>query len=157
MSTAPIATPTLFTAEQFAAVLTRAIPRSSFEGGSCRCPMPKPRHGQICGRAYYLLLRSHRLCREPWPFALQRHRCDHRVRSRHGPEALKFPSTVTRAYQRALCPTDIWTFPTRPGRRSSVTERPLAEGPCKGRRISRCGQYRRPREILTIQRRLAAR
>ena len=55
MSTASIATPTLLTAEQFAARPDPGYPEELVRGRIVPMPMPKPRHGQICGRAYYLL------------------------------------------------------------------------------------------------------
>jgi Uma2 family endonuclease len=55
MSTASVAAPTLITAEQFAARPDPGYPEELVRGSIVPMPMPKPRHGQICGRTYYLL------------------------------------------------------------------------------------------------------
>ena len=55
MSTASLATPTLITAEQFAAHPDPGYPEELVRGRIVPMPMPKPRHGQICVRACYLL------------------------------------------------------------------------------------------------------
>jgi len=54
MSTASVPTP-LLTAEQFAARPDPGYPEELVRGRIVPTPMPKPRHGQICGRAYFLL------------------------------------------------------------------------------------------------------
>jgi Uma2 family endonuclease len=58
MSTASLTSPNLLTAEQFAARPDPGFPEELVRGRIVPMPMPKPRHGQICGQAYYLL-RSH--------------------------------------------------------------------------------------------------
>jgi len=54
MSTASVTTP-LLTAEQFAERPDPGYPEELVRGRIVPMPMPKPRHGQICGRAYFLL------------------------------------------------------------------------------------------------------
>jgi Uma2 family endonuclease len=55
MSTASLAPPNWITAEQFAQRPDPGYPEELVRGRIVPMPMPKPRHGQICGRAYYLL------------------------------------------------------------------------------------------------------
>ena len=54
MSTASFAAPILLTAEQFAQRPDPGYPEELVRGKIVPMPMPKPRHGQICGRAYRL-------------------------------------------------------------------------------------------------------
>ncbi|MGO9466709.1 MAG: Uma2 family endonuclease [Isosphaeraceae bacterium] len=53
MSTASVPTP-LLTAEEFAERPDPGNPEELVRGRIVLMPMPKPRHGQICGRAYFL-------------------------------------------------------------------------------------------------------
>jgi Uma2 family endonuclease len=60
VSTASLPTPTLLTAEEFAERPDPGHPEELVRGRIVPRPMPKPkpRHGQICGHAYYVL-RNH--------------------------------------------------------------------------------------------------
>jgi Uma2 family endonuclease len=51
MSTASLSTPALLTAEQFAERPDPGYPEELVRGRIVPMPMPKPRHGQICGKA----------------------------------------------------------------------------------------------------------
>src|SRR5271165_7320863 len=55
MSTASVTTPALLTAEEFAQRPDPGHPEELVRGRIVPMPMPKPRHGQLCGRAYFLL------------------------------------------------------------------------------------------------------
>jgi Uma2 family endonuclease len=58
VSTASLTSATLMTAEEFAARPDPGYPEELVRGRIVPMPMPKPRHGQICGCAYYLF-RNH--------------------------------------------------------------------------------------------------
>jgi Uma2 family endonuclease len=58
MSTASVTTPALLTAEQFAARPDPGYPEELVKGRIVAMPVPKPRHGEICVNAVFIL-RSH--------------------------------------------------------------------------------------------------
>jgi Uma2 family endonuclease len=55
MSTASLSPPALLTAEEFVARPDPGYPEELVRGRIVPMPMPKPRHAQICGQAYFLL------------------------------------------------------------------------------------------------------
>ncbi len=55
MSTASVITPALLTAEQFAQRPDTGYPEELVRGRIVPMTMPKPRHGEICGRAVRIL------------------------------------------------------------------------------------------------------
>src|SRR3954467_6898041 len=55
MSTASVTTPALLTAEDFAQRPDPGYPEELVRGRIVPMPMPRPRHGQICSKAVWLL------------------------------------------------------------------------------------------------------
>ena len=55
MSTASVTAPALLTAEQFAERPDPGYPEELVKGRILAMPVPKPRHGEICGNAVFLL------------------------------------------------------------------------------------------------------
>jgi Uma2 family endonuclease len=55
MSTASFSPPAVLTAEQFAARPDPGYPEELVRGRIVPMPVPNPRHGEICGQAYFLL------------------------------------------------------------------------------------------------------
>ena len=55
MSTASVTTPAMLTAEEFARRPDPGYPEELVRGRIVPMPMPKPRHGEICGKAVRIL------------------------------------------------------------------------------------------------------
>ena len=141
MSTASLATPTLITAEQFDARPDPGCPDDLVRGTIVPTPMPRPRHSQICGRAYYLFYAhidaqdlGHLLCN------------DTGVITECGPDTVRGADISFYNYARvSKGALPISGNPARLGRRGSFTQRPLAQSPREDRRIPRLRYHRRPR------------
>ena len=82
MSTASLTSPALLTAEEFAERPDPGYPEELIRGRIVPMPMPKPRHGQICGKADYLL-RNHADAQGLGHLLSNDYRSDYPMRSRH--------------------------------------------------------------------------
>lgn len=128
MSTASVPTP-LLTAEEFAERPDPGNPEELVRGRIVLMPMPKPRHGQICGRAYFLF-RVHVDAQDLGHLLSN----DSGVITERGPDTvavLTSPSIALPAFPRGRCPIAIWT--SRPTWLSRSSHRATAGRRCCAR------------------------
>ena len=110
MSTASVTTPALLTAEEFAQRPDPGYSEELVRGRIVPMPMPKPRHGEICNRVGRILGDCARTATWVACSVMTRASLPNEAPTRC--EGLIFPSTVSPAFPRGLCP--IATSTRRP-------------------------------------------
>ncbi len=95
MSLASLTVPTLLTAEQFAERPDPGYPEELVRGRIVPMPVPQPRHGQICGNAYFLI-RSHMVVSDLGHVLSN----DSGVRTERGPDTIRGADVAFYSYAR---------------------------------------------------------